>query len=80
MNRAEIEEKVLTIIHDQKGPTPPGFTPDTPLADMGVDSLDALSLLFAIEEQFSISISDDRARAIKTMNDMVAAIEEQLPA
>jgi acyl carrier protein len=80
MNRAEIEAKVLEIIHEQKGPTPPEFNGNMPLADMGVDSLDALSLLFAIEEQFSVSISDERARGIRTLNDMVAAIEEQLPA
>lgn len=80
MSRQELQAKVLEIIHEQKGPVPEGFTADTPLVDLGVDSLDSLSLLFAIEEQFSISIPDERARSIRTLNHMLDAIEEQLPA
>lgn len=80
MNRGEIESKVRTIVREQKGSIPEDFGADTPLAEGGIDSLDALSILFAIEEQFSISIPDDRARAIKTLNDMISAIEEQIPA
>ena len=48
---------------------------ETPLADAGIDSLDALSILFAIEEEFHISIPDERARSMKTFGDMVDAIE-----
>lgn len=80
MNRTEIQAKVLDIVREQKSNTPEGFDADTPLADAGIDSLDALSILFAIEEHFSISIPDDRARAIRTLNDMISAIEEQIPA
>jgi acyl carrier protein len=80
MTRAEIEAKVLDIIREQKGPPPEGFTPRTPLAEAGIDSLDALSILFSIEETFSISIPDERARAIATLDDMVSAIEELIPA
>ena len=51
------------------------LTPETPLADAGIDSLDALTILFAIEEQFHISIPDDKARAIQTLGDMVDVVE-----
>ena len=52
---------------------------DTPLAEAGVDSLDSLTILFAIEEQFRISIPDDRARAITTFGDMIDVVQELLP-
>lgn len=80
MTRAEIEQKVIAIIHDQKTIPEGALEPETPLASLGIDSLDALSILFAVEEAFSISVPDDRARQIRTMQDMVTAIEELLPA
>jgi len=55
------------------------LTPETPLADAGIDSLDALNILFAIEEHFHISVPDDRARSMKTFGDMITAIEELVP-
>ena len=80
MTRGEIEQKVIAIIHDQKTIPDEALAPDTPLADLGIDSLDALSILFAVEESFGITVPDDRARSIRTMDDMITTIEELLPA
>lgn len=80
MDRAEIERKLLAIIHVQKTLPPDAIAPDTVLSDVGIDSLDALSILFAVEEQFGVSIPDARARSIRTLDDMVAAVQELLPA
>ena len=79
MSRAEIERKLLDIVKNEKDIPDEKLSPDTALVDAGIDSLDALSILFAIEEQFHISIPDDKARAIKTFADMVTAVEELLP-
>jgi acyl carrier protein len=54
--------------------------PETLLADAGIDSLDSLTILFAIEEQFKISIPDDRARQMKTFGDMIDAVAALVPA
>ncbi len=54
--------------------------PGTALAEAGIDSLDALTILFAIEEEFKISIPDDTARAMKTFGDMIEAVAAQVPA
>ena len=80
MTRAEIERKLLDIVKNEKDIPDDKLSPDTALADAGIDSLDALSILFAIEEQFHISIPDDKARSIKTFGDMVTTVEELLPA
>lgn len=80
MNRGEIEEKLISIVRQEKNIAPDMLKPETPLADAGIDSLDSLTILFAVEEQFGISISDDRARKIKTFGDMLSAVEEALPA
>lgn len=80
VTRGEIEEKLVAIIQQEKNISADVIQPGTPLAEAGIDSLDSLTILFAIEEQFHISIPDDRARAIKTFGDLVTIVEELLPA
>jgi acyl carrier protein len=80
MTRAEIEEKLIAIVRKEKDVADDKLSLETPLADAGIDSLDALTILFAIEEEFHISIPDDRARSMKTFGDMVDAIETLLAA
>jgi acyl carrier protein len=75
MTRAEIEEKLVAIVRKEKDVPDDKLSLETPLADAGIDSLDALTILFAIEEEFHISIPDDRARSMKTFGDMVDSIE-----
>jgi len=79
MNRREIEQKLLDIVKNEKDIPDDKLAPETPLADAGIDSLDALSILFAIEEQFHISIPDDKARGIKTFADMADIVEQLVP-
>jgi acyl carrier protein len=79
MTRAEIEEKLIAIVRKDKDVPDDKLSLETPLADAGIDSLDALTILFAIEEEFHISIPDDRARSMKTFGDMVDSIETLLP-
>ena len=75
MTRAEIEDKLVAIVRNEKNVPDDKLSLETPLADAGIDSLDALTILFAIEEEFHISIPDDRARSMKTFGDMVDSIE-----
>jgi len=76
VERAEIEQALIEIVRNEKQLPDDALKPETALADAGIDSLDALSILFAIEERFRISIPDDRARAMKTFGDMIAIVEE----
>lgn len=76
MTRAQIEEKLIEIVRREKSDIPDEkLTADSALADAGIDSLDALTILFAIEEEFHVSIPDDQARAMKTFGDMANIVE-----
>lgn len=80
MTHSEIEEKLIEIVRQEKPDLPQDkLTPETALADAGIDSLDALTILFAVEENFKISIPDDRARAMKTFGDMISTVEALVP-
>jgi acyl carrier protein len=78
MTRDEIARKLTEIVRQEKEIPDEKLTPETALADAGIDSLDALTILFAIEEEFKISIPDDRAKAIKTFGDMIDAVASEL--
>ena len=75
MTRDEIEQLLIGIVQKEKSIPVDKLTPSTPLADAGIDSLDSLTILFAIEEHFHISIPDDQARSIRTFGDMVDVIQ-----
>ena len=80
MTRSEIEQQLIAIVRQEKHELPDDkLTAETSFADAGIDSLDALTILFSIEETFKISIPDDRARAMKTLGDMIDAVEALLP-
>jgi acyl carrier protein len=48
------------------------FSLETPLEDLGLDSLDKLSLLFEIEDHFNVAIPDTTASQMKCGSDILA--------
>lgn len=79
LSREEISERLIAIVRKEKPLPDDKLDPATPLAEAGIDSLDSLQILFSIEEEFGISIPDDRARAIRTLGDMIDTVEQLLP-
>ena len=43
--------------------------------DLGADSLDIVEMLMSLEEEFGITVSEDDAMKIKTVGDIVKAID-----
>lgn len=78
MTRDEIERALIEIIRQEKPLPEELLRSDASLAEAGIDSLDSLTILFAIEERFHISIPDDTARSMRTFGDMVRAVEALL--
>ena len=63
------------------GQDPDELTESTPLITSRIlDSLATIKLVLFIEEQFKISVPDDRVRSMKTFGDMIDAVEAILPA
>lgn len=53
---AAITDEVKEIISRQLKISSERLTPDTTLQDLGVESLDLIEIIFALEEKFNISI------------------------
>ena len=45
--------------------------------DLGADSLDAVELMMALEEEFDIQIPDEEAQKFKTIKDIVNFLENK---
>ncbi|HYY69879.1 MAG TPA: phosphopantetheine-binding protein [Terriglobales bacterium] len=72
----EVAEKVLSVIATSKRIPRERVSLDSTLEDLGLDSLDQLNLLFALESDFNISIPDEQAKSIRTVRQMVDGVKK----
>ena len=49
---------------------PDKIDPNSPLADLGVDSLTFIEFMFKIEDEFNVKVSDEDLRSIKCLADL----------
>jgi len=72
-----VEERVIEIVREQMGVAKDQITKDTSFVnDLGADSLDTVELVMELEEEFDITIPDEKAEEIQTVGQAVAYIEE----
>jgi len=73
---AESLEKVTEIIVDQLGVNADQVKPEAKLIeDLGADSLDAVELVMALEEEFEIEVPDDEAEKLTSVGEILSYIE-----
>jgi len=72
----ELAEKVQSVIATSKRIPREQVSLDSTLESLGMDSLDQLNLLFALESDFNISIPDEEAKAIRTVREMVEGVRK----
>jgi acyl carrier protein len=53
-------------------------TIDSTFEQLAMDSLDAMNLLFSLEEEFHVSIPDEAANSIKDVRSAVAGVQRLL--
>lgn len=72
-------EKIRDIIVEQLSVDGSIITLDTNLAkDLEADSLDAVEIIAAIEEEYDIEIPDEEAEKFQTVGDLVKYVESQV--
>ena len=76
MSEKSIEEKVKDIIVEQLGVNPEQVTASAAfIGDLGADSLDTVELVMAFEDEFGLTIPEDKAAGIKTLGDAIEHIK-----
>ena len=70
-------DKIKGIIAEQLGVEEDAITMDTNLMkDLSADSLDAVEIIMAIEDEYGIEIPDEEAEKFQTVRDLVKYVEE----
>lgn len=71
-----ITEKVTEIIVEQLGVSADQVKPESNLIeDLGADSLDAVELVMAVEEEFGIEVPDEEAEKLRSVGDIISHVE-----
>jgi acyl carrier protein len=74
----ELTERVLkTIAVTQRIPVD-RVKIDSTFEGLGIDSMDGVNILFALENEFNITIPDEAAKQIRTIREMVEGVARLL--
>eukprot|EP00049_Salpingoeca_infusionum_P017986 m.355280 g.355280 ORF g.355280 m.355280 type:complete len:124 (+) comp17210_c0_seq1:270-641(+) len=76
----EMTQHVISLLSRYDGFTDPSLlTADSKFQDLGLDSLDVVECVIALEDEFAVQITDDVAVTITTPKEAAAAILKLLP-
>lgn len=70
-----MEERIVDLLVSQLGVDKRQVKPESTLADLGVDSLDAAEFVLALERTFNIEIPDTEVKDFDTVGKVVAYVE-----
>ena len=79
MSAGNVEERIKEVIVEHLGVEESQVTDNALFADdLGADSLDALDLLMAVNEEFGTHIPTDKLSDIHTVKQMIETVEKAL--
>ena len=73
-----VAEKVISVLASVKRIPRESISLDSSLENLGLDSLDVITMLFELEKEFQISIPDDEARLVRNVRDIVEGVRKLL--
>ena len=66
---------VEILLRKKKSVDPATIRPETTLTSLGIDSLEGLEVIFALEDRFNIRIADEDAANMKTVGEVIAGVQ-----
>jgi len=76
----DLIQRVLTSIATSKRIPLETVTIDSSFEQLNIDSMDAVEILFALENEFEINIPDDEVRNVRNVRQMCEGIERLVAA
>ena len=74
----ELNQRVLTVIATTQRIPIEKVTVDSSFEELGIDSMDGVNILFALENEFNITIPDEAAKQIRNVRQMIEGVEKLL--
>ena len=76
----DVTDDVLDVIAKTQRLPREKVTLDSRFEELGMDSMDAVNILFALEEKFDITIPDEAAKQIRSIREMVEGVQKLVDA
>lgn len=76
----DITQRVIEVIAKTIHKPMESIQADSSFESIGMDSLDGIQILFALEQEFDISIPDEEAKKIRGIPDVVAGVTQLIAA
>ncbi|MCL4797908.1 MAG: acyl carrier protein [Bryobacteraceae bacterium] len=74
----QLTERVIKILTETQHLDPGRVTAESTFEELGIDSLDGINIVFALENEFGIDIPDDSLPELRSVQDIAAGIEKLL--
>jgi len=74
----DLTQRVVSVIAKTQRIPPEKITLDSTFEELGLDSLDSVNILFALEEEFNVDIPDEASRDLRSIRDIVEGIGKLL--
>jgi acyl carrier protein len=74
----DLESRVIGIVAAAKSLDPETISSSTSMEELGFDSLDGMSMIFDLENEFEVEIPDDAAEQARTIGDLVDGVRRLL--
>jgi acyl carrier protein len=72
----QLTQRVLNAIAATQRISPETVSVDKSFQELGIDSMDGINILFALENEFDITIPDELAKHIRSIQEMVDGIRK----
>lgn len=74
----EITEKVLNLIASTKKLSRDKVSINSTFEELGLDSLDAINLMFEIETEFDLSVPNEAVRSLTNVRELIEKVKALL--
>ena len=76
MSNDEITARILAIVAETQRQDPAHVTVDSTFEELGIDSMDGVNIVFALENEFDINVPDEEVKNIRSVRDMVEGVRK----
>ena len=72
----DLIQRIISSIAETQHIPPERISVDSTFEELGIDSLDGINILFALENEFDIDIPDEAAQNIGSIGEMVEGVRK----
>src|SRR5579884_653552 len=70
----ELTQRVLRIIAETQRKDPSQVSADASFEELGIDSMDGVNIVFALENEFNINVPDEEVKNIRSVREMIDGV------